>query len=579
MEKLYRVLFTLGVGLILATVNPTYANENAPKREKRAKEKVEVKVVAWGPTQEIIDAAKLRVERSAEVQKELGGTRYRLLEFNYIDNESKSRPAQVPTRFRVVFYDYTNDRTLVAETDFAATESITVREEFYQPNPSDEEFDEALRILGRDARFGAALQSERVRASRPMPPTTVLEGTRERLINVGLEGLSDSAQNEIVGVSIIRDSVIRYPERAPETARSAPEACGIPSAGQGTTPRGTAGQYQLTVSQGATTLWEMLVIRPSVSSGTMASGIELRDVKYKGKSVLKRGHAPVLNVEYTPANCGPYRDWQWQEGPFQASDAGASNPAPGIRVLADGQIATTSLETGNDTGNFRGVAIYKQDDETVMVSEMDAGWYRYIMEWRFANDGTIRPRYGFGATNSSCVCSVHNHHVYWRLDFDIVSPTNKVFQVERGRKFLKPLTTELTGLKNLQTNRSILVQNSSSDEAYMLVPNKTDGVADNYGRSDFWILKYKSVTGGTNFQNEIDDGWSSIGGQCTATSGSCININPFLNNESLANEDVVVWYGAHFVHSDGANLLDPDRSPTILSGSHLVGPDIRPVRW
>jgi hypothetical protein len=286
-----------------------------------------------------------------------------------------------------------------------------------------------------------------------------------------------------------------------------------------------------------------------------------------------------LNVEYTPANCGPYRDWQYEEGAFQASDIGAINPAPGIRVLADGQIATTALDTGNDTGNFRGVAIYRQDDETVMISEMNAGWYRYIMEWRFAADGTIRPRYGFGATNSGCVCYIHNHHVYWRLDFDVVSPTNKVFQVERGRKFLQPITNELTRLKSLSTNRSILVQNSTGDEAYMLVPNKTDGVADNFGRSDMWVLKYKNVVGGDNFQNEIDDGWDSVGGQCTTTGGSCINITPFLNDESVVNEDVVIWYGAHFIHSDGANLLDPDRSPTILSGSHVVGPDIRPVRW
>ncbi|MDQ3064479.1 MAG: hypothetical protein M3R14_16690, partial [Acidobacteriota bacterium] len=187
---------------------------------------------------------------------------------------------------------------------------------------------------------------------------------------------------------------------------------------------------------------------------------------------------------------------------------------------------------------------------------------------------------GFGATNNSCVCSVHNHHVYWRFDFDIVSPTNKVFQVERGRKFLQPILTDMTRLKNLQTNRSILVQNSTGDEAYMLVPNKTDGGADNYGRSDIWVLKYKNVNGGTIEQNEIDDGWPSINGLCTTTSGSCINIDKFINNESVAGEDVVVWYGAHFVHSDGANLLEENRiNPSTLSGSHVVGPDIRPVRW
>ena len=36
----------------------------------------------------------------------------------------------------------------------------------------------------------------------------------------------------------------------------------------------------------------------------------------------------------------------------------------------------------------RSVAIYQQNvglgNELVMVSEMNAGWYRYIMEWRYS---------------------------------------------------------------------------------------------------------------------------------------------------------------------------------------------------
>ena len=148
-------------------------------------------------------------------------------------------------------------------------------------------------------------------------------------------------------------------------------------------------------------------------------------------------------MQYVNNTCGPYRDWQYAEGNFNAPDAGASNPAPGIRILAPGQVATTAVETGNDAGNFRGVAVYQQDvgfgNELVMVSEMNAGWYRYIMEWRFAPDGTIRPRYGFGSVTNGCVCNPRTHHVYWRFDFDIVQPNNKVFKVERGRKFLTPL--------------------------------------------------------------------------------------------------------------------------------------------
>jgi len=561
----------LGIGLTIALFSGlAAAGENSTKREKRAQEPLRITAVQWGPTQEMVDSARLRVERSAAVQNALKGTKYHLLAFEYIENGGdKSQTSTPPTRFRVVFYDYTNDRTLVAESNFAGTEAVVVREEHFQPNASDEEFNEAVRILQSDTRFNSLLKGERLRAFQPMPPVTVLSGTIERLVNVGLESQGNSASNEVVSVSLKSGRVIRYDRGAPKTSLAAPEACGIPNAGQGTTSNGTPGQYQLAITQGANTLWEMLVIRPSASSGNSfeRSGIEVRDVKYKGKSVLKRGHVPVLNVQYVGNACGPYRDWQYQEGSFDAPDAGATDPAPGIRILAAGQIAQTALDSGNDTGNFNGVAIYTQNNETVMVSEMNAGWYRYIMEWRFANDGTIRPRYGFGAINNSCVCLGHNHHVYWRFDFDVVNPNNKVFQVERGRKFLQPITNEITRLRNYQTNRSFLIQNSTGDEAYMLVPNVSDGTADTYGGGDLWLLKYQ---GTSDSPGELDD----------PNTNTAANFTPWLNNESLVNQDVIVWYGAHFIHSDNADLLEPNRiNPSILSGSYVVGPDIRPIRW
>ncbi|MGI8786186.1 MAG: hypothetical protein ACR2HG_00305 [Pyrinomonadaceae bacterium] len=588
MKKLNRCLFGSSLVFVLAINSFVFAGgENVSKRERRAQQPLKITVVPWGPTQEMVDAAKLRVERSDAAQKLLQGTKYRIMGFEYIDNAAdKSQPTTPPTRFRVVFYDYTNDRTLVAESDFAGTENVAVREESFQPNPNDEEFNEATRIIESDARFTSLLRNQRLRAFQPMPPITVLSGTTERLVNIGLESQSGATKNEVVSVSIKRGVVIRYDSGAPETSLAAPESCGIPSAGQASTGNGTAGQYQLTVSQDRSVLWEMLVIRPSASSGNLSerSGIEVRDVKYKGKSVLKRGHAPVLNVQYIPrpgeTACGPYRDWQYQEGAFNAPAEGATDPAPGVRILAPGQVASTALDSGSDTGNFNGVAIYQQDVgfgmETVLVLEMNAGWYRYIMEWRFAPDGTIRPRYGFGATNNSCVCYRHNHHVYWRFDFDIVTPTNKIFQIERGRKFMRPITTEAAIFRNYQTNRGFMIQNSTSDEAYEIVPNISDGQAyftypetgnvSTYGAGDFWLLKYQ---GTADSPSELDD----------PNSNTEINLAPWINGESLVDQDIVVWYGAHFVHADGADLLNPDRSGNILNNSHVVGPDLRPVRW
>jgi hypothetical protein len=44
--------------------------------------------------------------------------------------------------------------------------------------------------------------------------------------------------------------------------------------------------------------------------------------------------------------------------------------------------------------------------EVVLVSEIQAGWYRYISEWRLHINGTIKPRFEFGAVNNSCVVTL-----------------------------------------------------------------------------------------------------------------------------------------------------------------------------
>jgi hypothetical protein len=564
----------LGIGLGLALLSSfAVAGENTPKRTKRLQEKVDIKVVAWGPNQALVDQAKARVEESAAVQNVLKNTKYRLVSFDYIENNGdKSKLTAPPTRFQIVFYDYTNDRTFVAESNFAGTEAVAIREENFEPGVGNEEFKDALEIIKKDVKLGALYKQNKLNFYEAMPPVSNLNG--ERLVNVGVKFLPDG-ENQVVGVSFKKEKVINYVGNAPLTSKAASEACGIAPSGQESTDSGVAGQYQVMISQNGSTLWEMLVVRPSASSGSVErSGIEIRDVKYKGKSVLKRGHAPVLTVQYPEGNCGPFRDWQYGEGFFNAPATGAINPAPGIRILAEGQTAQTALDSGNDTGNFQGVAIYTQNTdfgkEIVMVSEMQAGWYRYIMEWRFASDGTIRPRYGFGAVNNPCVCAVHNHHIYWRFDFDIVNPINKIFQIERGRKFLQPIINEAARLRNYQTNRGFLIQNSTGNEAYAIVPNISDGATDSFGGGDFWLLRYKAGSGGE--PDEIDDP--------NPDTSSAVKLEPWVNNESLVNQDIVVWYGAHFIHDEhGSNLLSPDRSGDILTNSHVVGPELRPIRW
>jgi hypothetical protein len=565
MFKRSTIIITILILIFNAVV--AAAADRTPPRVKKQQTALKLSGVPVGPTQAVINAARARIEQSDLFQKELSGKKYRFFTVEYVENGSAT-----PSRIRAIYYDYSAENSVIAETDIAGVQAVSLTRAYFQPTPTDEEIAEATKIIGGDPAIGNSLRSGETKIFRPMPPITVLSGTTERLVNVGL-GSATNGKTEIVSVSISRQLVVRYPEGAPSSAVSTPDACGLADANQTRTPLGTPGAFDFTVRDGSNNvLWEMNITRPSISAGTNGSGIELRNVRYKGKSVFKRAHIPILDVQYEGNACGPYRDWQYDEGAFQAPEAGAQD-FPGFRILAAGQVATTALETGNDTGNFRGVAIYVQGSEAVLVTEMEAGWYRYIMEWRFAADGKIRPRFGFGGTQNNCVCFGHHHHVYWRFDFDVVSTNNRVYQMEHGRKFLLPILTETNRNKKIQTNRRLLIQNSNGDEAYMLVPNIFDGNVDAFGVNDFWVLRFKNVVGGTNVQNEIDDG--TFAGDPNAI----IKINPFVNGEPVANQDVVVWYGAHFLHHDGNNVINSQRSPTILSGDHVVGPDLRPVRW
>jgi hypothetical protein len=329
----------------------------------------------------------------------------------------------------------------------------------------------------------------------------------------------------------------------------------------------TPGTADLVISQNGNTLWTFKITRPSSSSGTNGAGIELRNVKYKGKSVLYQASVPILNVEYedkaAPVYCGPYyRDWQNSEYPLHCPPA--KDFAPWLR-LCKTPAATIVDPPFTDGGDFTGVAVSIEGQEVVLKSQMRAGWYRYTSEWRFDVDGTLRPRWGFGGVlaGSNCVCHVHHHHVYWRLDFDIVSAGNNLVR-EFNDPPIFPGTNyhdkvyEIKREKDPAHHRHWEVSNTRWGETYALIPGPNDGVADDFGVGDMWVLKYHS--------GEIDDG---VGFKSTIEAKA--NIDKFKNGEVVKDQDVVIWYAAHFKHDQG-HEQGPEHG-------HIVGPDIRPLRW
>jgi Copper amine oxidase, enzyme domain len=394
-----------------------------------------------------------------------------------------------------------------------------------------------------------------------MPPLAEEQqptGEVQRTLYVGLlpeNGTETSIAHQIVAVNLIQRSVKTYERHHPDLTLAADRVCGIPAFNCPIPNRGTPGQ--LWISWPAhNPLWHFLAIRPAASSGTRGSGLELRYVDYRGKRLLYQAHVPILNVLYDQNACGPYRDWQYAEHCLQCD---GMDVAPGFRYCTSQP--KTICESGNDQGNFSGVAIHDTGDELVLETVMTAGWYRYIQEWRFHRNGTITPRFKFAGTSSSCVCNVHNHHCYWRFDFDLHTPGNNLVEEYNSLPLIAHSNWhsqrfEIKRHRDYILHRKWRVRNTQSGEICEIIPGASDGVADTYGRGDLWVVRYHP--------NEIDDGYNN-----TTGSGTEANIDKFVNGEMVENQDVVVWYGAHFRHDVGAHGNE----------CHTVGPILKLVHW
>ncbi|HTG18369.1 MAG TPA: hypothetical protein VK747_24215 [Blastocatellia bacterium] len=510
-----------------------------------------IRITPWGPTQEMVDAAQTRALKHPVVRELLKGGQYRIISFQLIDPAKSGENAEPADSFKATIFDYTKNRAFVCSGRFDSSD-LQVDTLLDQPDPDGPEFDAAVDILSRDPDLGPPMKAGSLRPYRPMPPLVYPEaavGKANRTLAVGLMPRGINYKNQIVGVDMIARKVVRFQSNAPTAAQASPSACGLTGASQSTTSRGTAGQFQVSISRDGVEVWNFVVVRPSASSGTRASAVELLNVSYHGKRLLARAHAPILNVQYDRNLCGPYRDWSYQEGSFTANGTDA---APGIRMCTSPP--QTILESGTDTGNFRGVAVYDNKEEVVLVSELEAGWYRYISRWTLTDSGVIKPRFGFGATSNSCVCNIHMHHVYWRLDFDIVTAANNGV-TENTANGDKQITVEGMLPRVDPSHQTWTIYNTVSGESVVVRPGPWDGNWDKYGKGDVWVL---------NNHGELDDGVNCT--SCGPT--TAINLTPLVNGESTNATDIVFWYGAHFNHING----------NVACGTS-AGPDIEITRW
>jgi hypothetical protein len=326
----------------------------------------------------------------------------------------------------------------------------------------------------------------------------------------------------------------------------------------------------------ANPVWDFCWVAPHDSSTANGSGLELRNVKYKGTLILAEAHIPLLNVKYAPngIGCGGanlcYRDWLYSEQDFEcspcqdASGASVSCTAPSATQCtgATAPAMTVCQHPGTDAGSFSGVAVEDFGTSLRLTSQCSAGWYRYIPVWEFFPDGTLQARFDATSINNTCVAISHVHHAYWRLDFDVNGSAGNFVDEVLSNDQLQRVTTERNFIDTSPARSKWRIGNAGSPFAVEVARNAGDGAAgdppgvpNDFPIADGWVLAYNL--------NELSDGAPLGSSSCAA------GLDAFDNNQNVNGADIVLWVRAGALHQGEAGGMAQDCS--------MFGPTIRVV--
>jgi hypothetical protein len=252
------------------------------------------------------------------------------------------------------------------------------------------------------------------------------------------------------------------------------------------------------------------------------AGLAIRNVRWKEEQIIYKASMPVIRVRYDGNVCGPYQDrLDWYnliDIPFCANQ----------RVCQRGY---------TDAGGRNWCEI------GVLAA---IGAYRLYQAYYFSDDGYIQ----FRCWSRGLHCNKdHDHHMYWRIDFDIGDAArDQVFVYDNNRPnngwgpgWLK-YTTELNTLKNPGTSRQWFVRDNNTGHGCWLIPGP-DGTATAFSTKDTAPRLYHGMS--------EDAPWAFGAGDYNGVGGHL----GYLNGEDIQEKDVVVWYVAHLRHiaADGEN--------------------------
>ncbi|MER6468179.1 copper amine oxidase [Streptomyces collinus] len=246
-------------------------------------------------------------------------------------------------------------------------------------------------------------------------------------------------------------------------------------------------------------------------------------------------------------------------------------------------LCTTTRSRGHAyrmQGDSANKVFQAQGKDLLVYTVNQVGWYEYMTEWRFQDDGTVNMN--VGATGSlsyddydagdgrgwpigkgaKAYATSHSHNVFWRLDFGLDgSSKGKVEQYDSavtapapGRQAPSAKTTrtkvtkELAGdYKTYRWWRMVSATGKNKDghaRSYEIVPGPTTKYPGrSFTKHDVYFTEY----------NKCEQFASNNPGACPAGSGK--SVDKWVNGQTLTHP--VVWMNVGFHHI----ARDEDQQP------------------
>jgi hypothetical protein len=160
-------------------------------------------------------------------------------------------------------------------------------------------------------------------------------------------------------------------------------------------------------------------------------GLELTQLYFHGESVIWRMGVPFTITQYdsgAPVVYGPFKD-------VFGTPGSASVPGYGRGAMTIPWADCPRFLAGGTLLHGDKVCVETRDGPEPAVniwSRFNVFNYRFIQGWELDAKGHITPMILMGGNlidgNLGAAGANHHHHLYWRIDFDVASPGNDVFQ-------------------------------------------------------------------------------------------------------------------------------------------------------